>query len=665
MQHPRMLPQSRVFRSIIKMALSVGTLFGCAGLGFGATGGSVSGTVRDSTHAVIPNTRLTLMEKNIHSIFTAISGGDGYYSFPNLPAGSYQFTVVAAGFTIDQTKSIKIDMDSSLSVEFVLFPQGIKQTVEVSTDSDLEVERTSTHLGEVISGKNATALPLNGRSYTDLLALQPGVTPATTLLASSVIMAGVTGAINPSGDQNPGNLSINGQRESSNGFFVNGIDVQEHMNGGTSVLPNLDSLAEFRVLTNNYDTEYGNYNGGMITAVTHSGSDSLHGSAFEFFRNTALDARGYFDPIRSVFRQHQFGGTTGFKLPKTRWYFYGDYQGTRTTQGIGTGLITVLSNAERKGDFSSSATLSGCVSGPYLARLLSQRLGRSITSGDPYTDTSVNCRTGGNPVFPGEVIPERAWSTPAKFLLNYVPAPNIGSTQYSSSSFNQTVRDDKGAWRIDRSTSAGQIGIYYFIDDYHLNNPYPGRQGGANIPGFDAVTTGRAQLISLALISTFGPQSVNEFHLGLLRNANNIGQPHGGLGISLASQGFVTGEGTPGIVVQAPEFEGIENIAFPTFTMGVPTTNVDQVNNTIFFSESFSQSIGRNTLKAGVQFHSDQVNEHPNATFNGTFNINGTETGSAFADFLLGTPSNFTQSSGQPFYLRNRYLGFFFKIVGG
>jgi hypothetical protein len=233
--------------------------------------------------------------------------------------------------------------------------------------------------------------------------------------------------------------------------------------------------------------------------------------------------------------------------------------------------------------------------------------------------------------------------------------------QFSSSSFNQTVRDDKGSWRLDRSTPLGQLSAYYFLDDYRLNNPYPGRQGGASIPGFDALSIGRAQLFALGLTSPMDAQTVSEFHIGYLRNANVIGEPNGGRGVSLASQGFTTGIGTTGIVVQAPELEGVENIAFPTFTMGVPITNVDQVNNILFLSESVAHAIGRHTLKAGVQFHTDQVNEHPNATFNGTFNINGTETGSAFADFLIGTPSNFTQSSGQPFYLRNNYTGLFIQ----
>src|SRR5580692_5913306 len=133
------------------------------------------------------------------------------------------------------------------------------------SSSRVQVDTIATHLGEVVSGEEMTALPLNGRSYTDLLAIQPGVAPMSTLLPSSVIMAGVTGSIDPSGDANPGNLSINGQRESSNGFMVDGVDVQEHMNGGTSVIPNLDSIEQFRVLTSNFDPEYGNYNGGIVT----------------------------------------------------------------------------------------------------------------------------------------------------------------------------------------------------------------------------------------------------------------------------------------------------------------------------------------------------------------------------------------------------------------
>jgi hypothetical protein len=156
-----------------------------------------------------------------------------------------------------------------------------------------------------------TTLSLNGRSFTDLLAIQPGVIPVTTMQADSIIMAGVTGAVAPSGQLNPGNLSISGQRESANSFLVNGSDVQERMNGGTSIVPNLDSVDQFRVLTSNFDPQYGNYNGGIVSVITKSGSDVLHGSAFDFVRNTSLDEKNYFSPERAEFKQQQPGGTVG------------------------------------------------------------------------------------------------------------------------------------------------------------------------------------------------------------------------------------------------------------------------------------------------------------------------------------------------------------------
>jgi len=435
---------------------------------------------------------------------------------------------------------------------------------------------------------------------------------------------------------------------------VDGIDVQEHMNGGTSIVPNLDSIDEFRVLTNNFDPEYGNYNGGMVTVVTKSGSDSFHGNAFEFSRNTNLDARGYFDPSRAAFRQNQFGGTLGGPIKRQKIYFFSDYQGTRTTEGVETGLISVPSVQDRQGNLSDIASsLTGAVSGSYLANLLSQKLGYTVTAGEPYYTagcTSATC------VFPGAIIPQRAWSAPALNLLKYIPAPSDGADQYSTSDFPETVRDDKASGRVDVNSRWGQLSAYYFFDKYRVDNPYPGQQGGASIPGFDALTYGQAQLISLGDTKAFG-STVNEFHFGFLRNANVIGQPKGGLGVSMTAQGFAPPP--TGIVVQAPQFEGVEDIAFPSFVMGVPVTNTAQNNNTWYFSDTFSKAIGSHTLKFGGQFHIDQVNEHPNATFNGTFNIDGTETGNAFADFLVGVPSNFTQSSGEPFYLRNRYTGLF------
>jgi hypothetical protein len=640
---PRHSPQITVgkFRQLILVYIF---LLSAVAL-WAATGGSISGTVTDQSGAVAPDATLELVNTAQHSTYRVKSDRQGLYSFPNLAVGHYDLTITAQGFKTQRKTNLTVDTDSAVRVDATLAIGANSDTVIVSGDVSAQVETSSTHLGEVVSGSQMTALPLNGRSYTDLLAIQPGVAPISTLLPSSVIMAGVTGGIDPSGDLNPGNLSINGQRESANGFQVNGIDVQEHMNGGTSIIPNLDSIEEFRVLTNNFDPEYGNYNGGMITVVSKSGSNAIHGTAFEFFRNTALDARGYFDPTRSAFNQNQFGGAIGGPIKHEKIFFFTDYQGTRTTQGVSTGNISVPTVAQRNGNFS---VLTGSVSGPYLASLLSQELGYTVTAEEPYTS-----------VFPNGNIPQSAWSAPAKNLLHYIPSPNVGSDQFSTSAFSQTVRDDKGSVRIDGNSRLGQLSAYYFVDDYRLDNPYPGTVAGASIPGFDALFIGRAQLLSFGGTKVMGASTVNEFHAGYLLNRNIIGQPHGGLGVSLASQGFTTGTGTPGIFVQAPQYEGVENMTFPTLVMGVPITNLTQVNNTYYLSDGGSRTLSSHTLKFGGQFHLDQVNEHPNATFNGTFNINGTETGSPYADFLLGTPSNFTQSSGQPFYLRNRYFGLY------
>ena len=613
-------------------------------------GGTLSGAITDPAGIPVAGAAVSLDEATQHRRYTSTSDGNGLYSFPHVTVGTYALTVSAPGFALQTFSDVRVDAASAQRLNVALRVGGVPQTINVSAEDQATVELAQTSLGEVISQSKVTALPLNGRSYTDLLALTPGVVPATSLLPSSVIMAGVTGAIAPSGDLNPGNVSISGQRESSNGFLVNGIDVQEHMNGGTALIPDLESIDEFKVLTSNFEAEYGNYNGGMVTVVSRHGDPSFHGHAFEFLRNTVLDARGYFDAVRPVYRQNQYGGTLGGPVPHTAMFFFTDFQQTSTTQGISTPQISVPTELERVGNFTDpitgANTLTGNVSGSYFASLLSAKLGRTVRDGDAYRK-----------VFPDGVIPLTAWSKPAAHLIDYIPRPNVNASTFSTSAFAQTVRDSKGSVRLDRSGTAGEFALYAFVDDYRLDNPYPGTVAGASIPGFDALTLGRAQLWSVSHTLAIGARTVHEFHAGYLRNANIIGQPRGGAGVTLSSQGFVTGANTSGIDVQAPQFEGVANITFPSFVMGVPVTNSQQVNNTFYVSEGISRAAGAHLLKFGVQLHADQVNEHPNGTFNGTFNLSGTETGSSFADFLLGVASNFTQSTGPPFYLRNRYLG--------
>jgi hypothetical protein len=605
---------------------------------------------------VIPNAAVTVTNTAQGFEQKIMTDSKGFYTFPRLAVGHYDLKVELEGFKPEKKSDIAVDADSAVRVDMTLQVSEKVEEVTVSeSTNEVHVETSSTQIGEVVTGKEMTVVALNGRSYTDLLALQPGIVPMTTQLPDSIVMAGASVAIAPSGLLNPGNQSISGQREDANGFLVNGGDVKELMNGGTTIVPNLDSIDEFRVLTNNFDAEYGNYSGGIINVVTKSGSNQFHGSAFEFLRNTSLDARNFFSPERGFFRQNQFGGTIGGPVKKNKLFFFTDYQGTRTAQGIDSGLISVPSAANRTGNLSDMAsTLTGTVSGPYFANILSNALGYPVNTGEPYY--TPGCNSGSQCVFPNAVIPQKAWSAPARHLLQYIPLPNVGPTTFSTGAEGQILRDDKGSVRMDADAGRwGTISAYYFADDFDLNNPYPTGQGGASVPGFNALNLGRSQLASFSDTKTFSPTTVNEFRMSYMRTVNTVGQPQGGVGPTLASQGFVTGVGTPGIVPLAPSIEGVANVIFNSFVMGLPITNLKQANNTWALNNIFSKVLREHTLKAGLNFTYEQVNVNANPTYNGSFLFTGSETGSDFADFLIGIPSNYNQADSQAYYIRHKY----------
>jgi Carboxypeptidase regulatory-like domain/TonB dependent receptor len=604
-------------------------------------GGSLLGTITDPNGAAVPGATVTATERDTAVKQSIMTDGRGFYSFQNLPVGRYDVQVSAAGFQPLRRTGIVINVDSKVVVDAGLAIGERSDAVTVS-ESAARVETADTQMGEVITGQQMTAVPLVSRSYTDLLALQSGVVPIASITSDTVQDVGAS-ALAPSGDLNPGTISINGQREFANSFVLNGSDVEEDVNMGAAIVPNLDSIAEFRILTSNFDAEYGEFSGGQIEVVTKSGTNEFHGDGFEFVRNTDLDARNYFSPSRGAFDQNQFGATIGGPIRKNSVFFFADYQGTRLTQGIDTGQIPVPSLAERAGDF-------GGFSGPVgdLANLLSRELGYSVSSSEPL-----------NAVFPGGVIPQGIWSAPAQHLLQYIPLPNNPNGTFSTSSYNQTLNDDKGALRLDATTRWGMLSAYYFMDGWSQNNPYPVAQGGANVPGFNALNSGRAQLIALGDTKTLSSTAVNEFHFSFMRDATDLGKPVGGVGVSLASQGFVVGQGTPGIVPLSPKTEGVENVDFNNFFIGTNTNELKQVNNTFQWRDNFSKVIGTHTIVAGAEFHYDQVNVNPIAQLNGNFLFFGSKTGVDFADFLLGVPSQYNQTQLQSFYDRNQYVGIF------
>jgi hypothetical protein len=664
-----------------KTTIYLFSLFCFLGVAFAGVGGSIAGAVKDSSGAAIAQASVVLVEVKTGVRQSATTDARGTYAFPVLPVGGYVLEVNHPGFRLYRRTGIALDANSALVLDVVLQVGERTDAVTVS-DSMVHLETYSSQVGEVVNGEQMNAVPLNGRSYTDLLSLQPGVVPSTSLNSDSVQDVGAS-ALSPSGDLNPGTISIHGQREFANAFIVNGSDSEEDVNMGTAIIPNLDSIAEFRILTSNFDAEYGEFSGGQINVITKSGSNAFHGDLFEFLRNTDLDARDYFSPTRGTFIQNQFGGTAGGPIQRNKIFFFSDYQGTRQRQGVDTNLISVYSAQDRTGDLSDLASsfyttqiinmqpvvVPTIVSGPVWADTLTNSLGYQspgykVYPGEPYYFPgciNANYSPGSTTscVLPTLQIPSSAWSGPAQHLLQYIPAPNVSDDQFATSAFNQALRDDKGALHLDANTGWGLISGYYFLDDYSLNNPYPVAQGGASVPGFNALYQGRAQLFSIGDAKTLSTTAVNEVHFSYMRAFNDLGKPQGGLGVSLASQGFVTPSGTPTIVALAPQNEGVESLVFNNFSTGTNTNELKQANNTFQWLDNFSKVIGQHTLKVGGEFHYDQINVNAIAQFNGSFLFTGSETGSDFADFLLGIPSQYNQSQLNPFYGRNKYAGIF------
>ena len=618
---------------IRKAFLTACTMFAATTCLHAAITGVISGIVSDPSGAVIPRVTVTATNQQTGVVATATTDDKGFYSFPALAVGIYTVNVRQQAFKDFSVQNIRIDANSSVRTDIQLTLGAATETEQVNADA-LQVETQSTQLGQVIDSSKMTSVPLNGRSFTDLLQLQPGVSPYKATSEG--------GSLPVSGDLNTGNQSVNGGREASNAFMINGADSNEGVNNGASIVPNLDSIAEFRIITNNFDAEYGNFSGGQVNVVTKSGTNHFHGDVFNFLRNTDLDAKNYFAPDRGVFIQNIFGGVIGGPIKRDKMFFFGDFQGTKQIQGA-TQNYPVPSTADRAGDLSDmGSALSGTVQGNGWASVLTKRLGYTVTPGESYSN-----------VFPNAQIPIRAWDTPAAHLLQYIPQQNNGAF-FSTAAFSQRLSDYKGSARFDSTSRFGNLFGYYFIDKFTLDNPY----GGGNTPGFAATNQGKAQMVNLGLTTTFKNNSVNDFRFAYLRDVNLQNVPTGSVGTSLSLLGFVSPWGTTGgIGAINAQYEGVPNISLNNFTFGVPADTLRQYNNTFQWIDNYTKILGSHTLQFGASYHYDQINERNYYGENGSFGFNGQETGSDFADFLLGAPNSFIQASMQILDSRSHYVG--------
>jgi hypothetical protein len=638
--------------------------------------GAISGTVRDRGQAVVTGAKVQVTNVKTNLSQDTITGSDGSYHFLALPAGQYKITASATGFRAYNATDITLQVNDELRLDITLDVGAIAESVNVSA-SAAHVETENTQLGDVVDSKKMLALPLNGRSYLDLLGLQAGVAPTTagTLLGNTQSDRPVSGYIT-----NAGNVSVNGQRETANAFLVNGGDVSEGRNLGAGLVPNLDSVEEFRLITNSFDAEYGKFSGAVMNAITKSGTNGFHGDVFEFVRNDKLDAANYFTPQKSELRRNQFGYAVGGPFWKNKVFWFTDYQGTRQVQGAETGGLFVLTDAQRQGNFGpgvltntvdlipGGTTTCPPTAGTCLpwATVLSGRLGYTVNPGEPYWTSGCNTPAdaqAGTCVFPGGAIPKAAFSPAAIGTLPFIPAPNVTNQSFNFEDNNgrNNIRDDKIGERVDfNNPKTGNWSFYYHFDDSTVLNAL----GVSSTPGFPSVTPTRAQEFVMSNTKIFGPTAVNEARLTFFRTSTHANSPTGPF-TSLSSLGFDNSHGLGIITDGLPGTKPfLPRLFFNGFSTGPSDLITFQPDNTYVVSDTFTKAVKNHTLKFGGEFRYLQVNERNLADVNGAFSFDGSVTGDgsipsqSFADYLIGAPTaqgGYTQAALQLLDSRTKY----------
>jgi hypothetical protein len=624
--------------------------------------GSMLGYVRDKSGAVLPNANVTATETATGYSRTVATDSSGQYSILALPPGHYRLAASVAGFQQQVLDNVDLNVNDALHFDFLLQVGRISESISVEANA-LQVQTVTTATGTTIESPQILAMPLNGRSYLDLLSLQAGVSPANT-------NGGYSDRSPASGlYSSAGNVSTDGQPEWANAFLVNGAEVNETKNMGAGLIPNADSIAEFRLLTNSFSAEYGKFTGAVMNTVTKSGTNRFHGTLFEFYRNQGMDARNYFESTKAELKRHQYGGVLGGPVWRDKIFFFTDFQQTRQVAGASTGIMQVMSNDERNGIFPDSV-LNTVVQGDAWAATLKNRGGGTIVAGSTmYNQLGTPVTTidsNGNSV-PGHNI--SAYIDPVtKLTMQFIPAANRpGGFNYSDSSHSGSIVDTNMAQRIDFVNHlTGDWSFYYHYDDATAVQAIyqQAYQGISNVPGFPATVPSRNQLFSMSNTKTFGSTAVNVARIQFFRTATRTSQPSASSKISSYSQyGFNTDPTTGGLInTGTPGYPSSLPMMLFTqgnFAVGNNWLNLYQPDSTYGIGDTFSKAMGAHSLSFGGEFRYYQLNVRNECGPNGYFQFNGNETHSDVSDYYIGAPGNFVQCSVQLLDNRTRYGGLF------
>jgi hypothetical protein len=641
-----------------------------------STGGRILGRVADPSGAVLANVKVTLINEATGVSQETTTTGSGDFGFPQVAVGVYRLEFDLPGFKKAIQRSVTLDLNQVVTLNLLMQLGEAKETVEVTSEAPL-VDTTSTQLGAVMDSRQVSQLPLNARDTYQLLQLQPGV-------------QGVGGSDLFYGSNQSGAVSVNGGRGRSNNFSVNGGDGNDLFVNSPAIQPTPDSIEEFRVLSNTFDAEYGRNSGAVINVVTKSGTNDWHGTVYEFFRNKALDAKGYLDPFTPDNKQNQFGGTFGGPIKKDKTFFFASYEGRRVVQGITGDPVIVPTAAERTGDFSQSP-FTGSITTDAQASILNARCNAGASVGTTYST-----------IFPGSKIPTNCLDPVAADLVSrFVPCPLADPTCTNpTNTLNnfQSIPDERShanqfTFKLDHNINGKQnLSAYYYFNDSFNAQPFTHFQAFTPnlLPGFGNNSATRSQQMNITDNWTISATMVNEARVTYFREAQGtfLHPQHTNLVTNscdpaVAAFCFTGTTDTPSVITPnsklgitpnlGPNHEGVPFINISGgFSIGNDFEGeIPQIGNTYQASDNLTKVIGNHTMKLGVDFRNQRFFQTLFFDPNGQYtyagggpndpvairNSDGTQ--NLLANYLLGLPDSYLQGSTQSEDVRGNSLYLF------
>ena len=610
--------------------------------------GKIVGSVKDPSGAVVAEAVVTVTEIQTNVVKKSATNSNGEYVVTELKSGNYIVSVEHPGFKKAKQTEFKLDVNQVVRVDFTLVVGTVTEEMVVTAAEPL-VESETSSIGQVIEQARVNDLPLDGRDFVQLAYLSPGVNQGPTA-GYTVQQGGI-----PEDQRGNAAIQVNGLTATNNNFLLNGFDNNEQQIGIEVIQPSIDAIQEFKVQTNNFGADIGR-GGAVVNVVLKSGGNQFHGSVFEFLRNSAFDAKNYFDspnqPI-APFKQNQFGGTIGGPIRKDKTFFFVDYQGTRIRQAQ-TFISIVPSPSEVGGNFSDLLTgdpttyFHPCPDGS----------GPAFDPGtifDPFSSYSYTCGDG-TPItlrkpIPGNVIPSCSSATDAACLdpaalklVTLFPTPNISNSagNYLSNPVSQNNQDSFDVRGDHQLTSKNSLSLTFSFNnvDAFAPDPFPGYAGGGNFTGH---ITNLARSAGISDVHTFAANKINEFKIGYSRYVVKAVQ-------NFAGQDLASQFGIPNIFDpnNATATGGLPYIQFSNLSpLGTTDWFPEFLNeNNYQFMDAFTYVRGRHSFKFGADvrrrlhgFFQTQ-NARGDMTFNELFTSDlTTDTGgSALATFLIGFP---------------------------